>query len=44
MGQKCEKLVISKKVGKTHPAVVIADPMLNLNVLSRHWAVIDVMW
>ena len=36
MGKKYEKLVISKKVGKTHPAVVITNPILNLNVFSRH--------
>ena len=33
-GSKCEKLIISKNVGKTHPAVVIADSLLNLNVVK----------
>ena len=36
LGQKCEKLAIAKKVGKTQPAVAIADPILNLKVFSRH--------
>ena len=32
LGQKCEKLIISKKVGKTYPTVAIADKILNVNV------------
>ena len=33
LGPKCEKQVISKKVGQTQPAVTIANPIWNLIAL-----------